>query len=140
MAALAEVCVSEAESRDKRRVNHMDPETKVVHAKLEAWGAWAKDSEIRAYPSVSYLARWIEQGIHGASQQGRPPVSMPDEIAAIDAAVSRLNAVDKKAVQLYYLKWQPIEGHARTMHMRVRQYQNVLRRARWRLALFLNLL
>lgn len=128
------------ETRDKRRVNHMDPETKIVHAKLEAWGAWAKDSEVRAYPATNYLYRWAKEGIHGASQEGRPPVSMPDEIAAVDAAVSRLNAIDKRAVQLYYIRWQPLENHARTMHMRVRQYQNVLRRARWRLALFLDLL
>lgn len=137
MAAAAEVM---NESRDRRRVNHMDPETRIVHAKLEMWGAWAKDSEIRAYPAATYLARWMEQGIHGASQQGRPPIAMPDEIAAVDAAVCRLNVIDKQAIQLYYIKWQPIEAHARRMGMRVRQFQNVLRRARWRLALFLDLL
>lgn len=128
------------ETRDRRRVNHMDPETKIVHEKLEAWGAWAKDSEIRAYPAATYLHRWAKEGIHGASQQGRPPVAMPDEIAAVDAAVCRLNATDRKAVQLYYIKWQPIESLSRLMQMRPRQYQNVLRRARWRLALFLDLL
>jgi hypothetical protein len=140
MAALAEVCVSEAESRDKRRVNHMDPETRIVHARLEAWGAWAKDAEIRAWPASTLLGRMIDQQAVGAAQSGRPPISMPDEIAKTDGAVCRLNAVDKKAIQLYYLKWQPIEGHARAMHMRVRQFQNVLRRARWRLALYLDLL
>ena len=128
------------ETRDKRRVNHMDPETRIVHAKLEAWGAWAKDSEIRAYPSANYLARWIEQGIHGAAQEGKPPISMPDEIAAVDAAVCKLNVIDKQAIQLYYIKWAPVEIHARKLRMRPRQFQNVLRRARWRLALFLNLI
>ena len=138
MAACAEVVMNE--TRDKRRVNHMDPETRLVHGRLEQWGAWAKDSEIRAYPSVTYLARWIEQGIDGAAQQGKPPIAMPDEIAAVDAAVCRLNDIDKRAVRLYYIKWQPIDVLARQMGMRSRQYQNVLRRARWRLGLFLGLL
>lgn len=139
MAACVEMVMLDV-TRDKRRMNHMDPETKVVHARLEAWGAWAKESELRAYPSATYLARWIEQGIDGAAQQGKPPIAMPDEIASVDAAVSRLGAIDKRAVQLYYIKWQPIENLARMMHMRSRQYQNVLRRARWRLAAYMDLL
>lgn len=137
MAAVAEEVMYE--TRDKRRVNHMDPETKVVHSRLEAWGAWAKDSEIRTWPAVTLLGRMIDQQATGAAQSNRPPVAMPDEIAAIDAAVCKLNAIDKRAVQLYYIKWQPIENLARMMHMRPRQYQNVLRRARWRLGLFLGL-
>lgn len=132
--------VSEVDTRDKRRVNHMDPETRTIHLKLEAWGAWAKDTEIRAYPAVSYLGRWIEQGIDGAVQQGKPPISMPDEIALVDAAVSRLGNIDKRAVQLYYIKWQPIDTLAKLMRMRPRQYQNVLRRARWRLAAYMGVL
>ena len=140
MAACAEVVVSEAESRDKRRVNHMDPETRLVHSRLEAWGAWAKDAEVRAWPAVTLLGRMIDQQAAGAAQQGRPPIAMPDEIARTDAAVCRLNAIDKRAIQLYYIKWQPIESLAGKMEMRPRQYQNVLRRARWRLALFLGLL
>jgi hypothetical protein len=41
MAALAaEVYVSE---RDSRCMNNMDPDTKLVHARLEEWSRWAKD-------------------------------------------------------------------------------------------------
>jgi DNA-directed RNA polymerase specialized sigma24 family protein len=127
-------------TRDKRVTSHMDPETKVVHGRLEAWGAWARDSEIRAWPVATLLGRMIDQQAAGAAQSGRPPVAMPDDIAAVDAAVCRLNAIDKQAIQLYYIKSLPVEIHARKMHMRVRQYQNVLRRARWRLAMFLGLL
>jgi hypothetical protein len=143
MAAVAEVFVPEVESRasrDLRRVNHMDPETRIVHARLEAWGAWAKDAEVRAWPSITLLGRMIDQQACGAAQSGRPPISMPDEVAKTDAAVCKLNAIDKQAVQLYYIKWAPIEVHARKMQMRPRQFQNVLRRARWRLSLFLNLI
>lgn len=135
MAACEEVVVSEM-SRDKRRVNHMDPETRLVHARLESWGAWAKDSEVRAWPAVTLLGRIIEQGA-GAGQSGKPPINMPADIAATDAAVCRLGDIDKRAIKLYYVKWQPVENLARLMHMRTRQYQNVLRRARWRIGLFL---
>lgn len=138
--AAAENVVIDQVSRDKRRVNHMDPETRIVHSRLEAWGAWAKDSELRAWPAATLLGRIIDHQPTGAAQSGRPPVAMPDDIAAVDAAVCRLCAIDRQAVQRYYIKWGPIESHARAMHMRPRQYQNVLRRARWRLGLFLGVL
>jgi hypothetical protein len=139
MAACEAIVSEDIKTRDKRVMNHMDPETRVVHARLEAWGAWAKESEAHAWPSVTLLGRMIEQG-PGAGQSSKPPIAMPDEIAAVDAAVCRLNAIDKKAVQLYYIRWAPLEIHARNMGMRARQYQNVLRRARWRLAGYLQLL
>jgi hypothetical protein len=142
MAAAEKFVMSDAEqaTRDKRVMSHMDPDTKAVHSRLEAWGAWAKDGEIRAWPASTILGRMIDQQATGASQSGRPPISMPDDIAAVDAAVCALNDIDKRAIRIYYLKWAPIEVHARLMHMRVRQFQNVLRRARWRLALRLDLL
>ena len=140
MSAVAiEVSMQVAESRDRRRVNHMDPETKIVHSRLEAWGAWAKDAELRAWPASTILARMIDQQPAGAAQSGRPPVAMPDDIAAVDAAVCRLCATDKRAVQLYYIKWQSIDVLSRMMHMRPRQFQNVLRRARWRLAAYMGM-
>jgi DNA-directed RNA polymerase specialized sigma24 family protein len=131
---------AEIPSRDMRRVNHMDPETKIVHSKLEAWGAWAKDAELRAWPASTILARMIDQQATGAAQSGRPPIAMPDEIAAVDAAVCKLGVIDKRAVQLYYIRWQSIEVLAGMMRMRPRQFQNVLRRARWRLAAYMNYL
>jgi hypothetical protein len=75
----------------------------------------------------------IEQGPRGASQQGRPPVEIPEAIAVVDAAVCRLGAVDRRVIQIYYLHWEPIEVMARRSDMRVRQFQNILRRARWRI-------
>lgn len=138
MAAAAEVVMQE--TRDKRVTNHMDPETVAVHSRLEAWGAWARDAEIRAWPAVTLLGRMIDQQAAGAAQQGRPPIAMPEEIAVVDAAVCTLGDVDKQAVRLYYIKWAPVEAHARKLGMRPRQFQNVLRRARWRLAARLGLL
>lgn len=79
------------------------------------------------------LGRVMEQGASGASQQGRPPVQIPEAVAIVDAAVCRLAAVDRSVIQTYYLRWEPIEAMARRHQMRVRQFQTVLRRARWRI-------
>lgn len=132
-AAVSEVFETE---RDKRTMNHMDPETKSVHLRLEVWGRWAHE-EVRAWPRITLLGRVIEQGVSGAGQQGRPPVSMPDEIARTDAAVARLGEIDRKVIRAYYLREVSKEDAARQVRMRVRQFQNVLRRARWRIGGFL---
>jgi hypothetical protein len=135
MAACAEVVVYE---RDRRTMNHMDSDTKLVHARLEEWGRWAKDADAHAWPSITYLGRWIEQGIDGAVQQGKPPIAMPDTVSVVDAAVCKLNEIDRAIIKTYYLKWEPIEVMARRHHMRVRQFQSVLRRARWRIQGFID--
>lgn len=128
----------EAEVMRDVRANRMDPDTKMVHSRLESWGRWAKDGEARAWPAMTLLARVIEQGQVAAGQQGRPPVAMPQDIAVVDAAVCRLGAVDRGVIQTYYLRWEPIEVMARRHRMRVRQFQNVLRRARWRILGFID--
>jgi hypothetical protein len=127
MAAVAEVVVRDV------RANRMDTDTRMVHERLEQWGRWAKDSEARAWPESTMLARVIEQGANGASQQGKPPVQIPEAVAIVDSAVSRLGAIDRGVIQTYYLRWEPIEVMANRHKMRVRQFQNVLRRARWRI-------
>jgi hypothetical protein len=124
--------------RDNRTMNHMDPETKLVHARLEEWGSWAKDAEIRAWPSITPMGRMVEEGPHGAGQQTKPPISMPDTVAQIDSAVAKLGAIDKMVIKRYYQCWQPIEVMARLSGMRVRQFQNVLRRSRWRIIGYLD--
>jgi hypothetical protein len=124
--------------RDSRCMNHMDADTKLVHARLEEWGRWAKEGDIRAWPAATYLARWIEQGIDGAAQQGKPPISMPPSVAIVDAAVCKLGDIDKAVIRTYYLRWEPVEVMARRHHMRVRKFQNVLRRARWRILGFID--
>jgi len=127
MAAAVEVVMRDV------RANRMDTDTRIVHERLEQWGRWAKDSEANAWPKSTLLGRVIEQGANGASQQGKPPVQIPEPVAVVDAAVSRLGAVDRGVIQTYYLRWEPIEVMARRHQMRVRQFQNVLRRARWRI-------
>jgi hypothetical protein len=127
MAAAEEVVMRDV------RANRMDTDTRIVHERLEQWGRWAKDSEARAWPESTMLGRVMEQGLVAAGQQGRPPIAIPEAVAIVDAAVSRLGAIDRGVIQTYYLRWEPIEVMARRHRMRVRQFQNVLRRARWRI-------
>lgn len=111
----------------------MDPDTRAVHIRLTVWGEWAKQCAENGWPPITLLGRMIKQGPNGASQTGKPPISMPDEIAETDAAVAKLCEIDKRAIVGYYTKWEPIEALARRLHMRTQQIHNVLRRARWRL-------
>ncbi len=124
--------------RNLRSMNNMDPDTKVVHLHLEEWGRWAKDAEIRAWPSTTPMGRAVEEGLHGAGQQTKPPISMPNHIAVIDVAVARLGQIDQKVIKRYYQHWEPVEVMARRVNMRVREFQNVLRRGRWRILGFLD--
>jgi hypothetical protein len=131
-AAVAEMF--HVEPRDKRVMNHMDGDTKLVHIRLEAWGHWSKSERLREYPQVTLLARVIEQGPMGASQSGRPPVTMPEAVAVTERAVLRCPQIDQRVLKVYYTEWAPVETMARKCSMRVKQFQNVLRRARWRVS------
>jgi hypothetical protein len=135
--AAVEVFVIE---RDRRSMNHMDPDTKVVHARLEEWAKWAKDMGIAGYPRQSITEKAAQYGRLGIPQESnfRTEPMMPDHVAAIDAAVSKLGDIDKSVVKTYYLKWESVNVMARHHHMRVLQFQRVLRRARWRIMGYLD--
>jgi hypothetical protein len=139
MAACAEVIVYE---RDRRAMNHMDPDTKLVHARLEEWSRWAKDTGIAGYPHQSITEKAAKYGKLGIPQESlhKPEPTMPDHVARVDAAICRLGDVDRKALRLYYLSWDVAENLARRMDrsMRWRQFLNVVRRARWRVAGYLD--
>ena len=128
--------VEASEIRDGRTMNHMDPEGKRVHARLEAWARWSRDASLRALPAVSVIGRMMEYGALGAAQAGRPPISIPEEIALVDAAVARLESLDQRVLKAYYLHWETIETSAHRVHRSVRQLQSLLKRARWRLAIY----
>lgn len=117
---------------DRRVMNSMDPETKLVHIRLEAWGRWCKSNpELRAFPEESWLHKWAKYGTDGATQSG-PPVVMPEAVEITERAVNKLGEIDRKVVKAYYLGWAPLEELARKVRMRPREFQNVLRRARFR--------
>lgn len=117
---------------DRRAMNKMDPETKVIHVRLEVWARWAKaNPELRAFPESTLLGKVVEFGIAGAAQGGAP-VTMSDAVQITERAVNKLGEIDRKVIISYYMKWQPIESLARMCRMRTREFQNVLRRARFR--------
>lgn len=135
----AEAIVSDG-TRSSRSMNHMDPETKLVHARLEEWSKWAKDPGIAGYPKQSLTEKAAQYGKLGIPQESnyRAEPSMPDHVAVIDAAVCRLGDSERKVVQIYYLRWEPVSVMARRVSMRERQFQTVLQRARWRILGFLD--
>lgn len=141
MAAAAEVVMYETQ-RDPRSVNHMDPDMKVVHARLEEWAKWARNIGIAGYPAQSITEKAAKYGKLGIPQEPlhKPEVMMPDRVAAVDAAICRLGNIDRKAIRLYYLSWAPASSLARQMDrsMRERQFLNVIRRARWRISGYLD--
>jgi hypothetical protein len=128
---------------DRRAMNGMTGEIKLAHLRLEAWGKWAKDSGLRAWPELSILGRLIEQGANGAAQQGsQPSAYCPPPIEATEVAVNRLGAIDKKVVICNYVLAvdSPVEAKAKRCRMRVKEFQNVLGRARFRVRCYTELL
>src|SRR5258708_38669789 len=111
----------------------MDPETRFIHSRLEAWGRWAHGAETQGFPAVTLVGRMIKWGPQGASQTQGVPITMPDEIAVVDAAVARLEQPEKQTVIAYYTRWEPVEVLALRFQMKERQVRRVLQRARWKL-------
>lgn len=141
MAACAEeIVVSIEDSRRRKSMNHMDPETKLVHARLEEWARWAKDSGIAGYPKQSLTEKAAKYGRLGIPQEtlNKPEPMMPDRVAVVDAAICRLGVIDRRVVEIYYKSWEAPEVLAKKMHMRERQFQHVLQRARWRIMGYLD--
>jgi hypothetical protein len=123
--------------RDKRTMNNMSPEDRAIHIRLEQWGAETRE-KITGWPEKTLLGRLIEQGPMGAGQSGQPPVSLSDPAARVDLCVAKLCVIDQRALRLYYQGWYVRETLAKLLNMRERQAQNVLKRARWRVAAHLS--
>lgn len=136
--AVAIEAMSMTLERDRRAMNHMDPETRDVHARLEHWADWVRDHPLQAFPPRTMLGRVIEEGLHGAGASGAPPSpEFPPAVALVERAVLALCVIDQRVIRQYYLAWGTAEAHARACRMSVRQFRNVLKRARWRLSGYL---
>lgn len=118
------------EVRDPRAMNHMDPETKLIHAYLEQWGRETRDRVENGLPSTTLLGRVIEQG-PGAGQSGRPPSDLSPRSAQIDALVGRLWQIGQRCIKRYYQRWEPMEVMARREGISASRMKEVLRRSRW---------
>lgn len=117
--------------RDRRAMNHMDPETKLTHAELEAWGRETRDRDENGLPGTTLLGRVIEFGPMGAGQGGRGPTDLSARAARVDACVARLWKVGQRCVKRYYTSSEPVAVMARKEEMSERRFQEVLRRSRW---------
>lgn len=128
--------VERDDKRDGRVMSAMDDETKYIHARLEEWARFRRNQFAElGLPQITYLHKWIEYGIDGAQQHGKP-AEMPQRVAIVDAAVSSLGQIDGRVIRAYYGPPAPREIKARDCGMRIRQFDAVLRRARWRVGAF----
>lgn len=126
--------------RDARVMNRMDPETKLVHARLEAWGRWAKDRGIQGYPVQSLTEKAAQYGKLGIPQESnyRSEPMMPEDVAQVDAAIGRLWNIGQRCVKRYYTAWQPMEVMAKDERMSVSSMKEVLRRSRHLIGMWLD--
>lgn len=111
-------------------MNHMDPETKLVHAELEVWGRETRDRDENGLPKTTLLGRVIEQGPMGAGQTGRAPSDLSPRSARVDACVARLWKVGQRCIKRYYRYWEPMEVMAAKEGMSTGRMKEVLRRSR----------
>lgn len=107
-----------------------------VDAMLEQWAKWGKAGLPVGWPQMTMLARVIEQGFTGASQQGPLP-EMSEAVEAVERAVLRLQNIDRRVIVKHYTFWQPIEVSARYCHMSPGRFRTVLHRARRRISDYL---
>lgn len=117
---------------DPRSMNHMDPETKRVHLRIEEWAAWAKDGAIGPGQVRSPAGRLLEQKV-AAGAQGAGVGEMPEQVAKVDAAICKLSEGERSVIRQYYLRWAAVEVMARHLRMRVGEFNVILRRARWKI-------
>lgn len=130
--------IAASEPRHRRAMNHMDPETKLVHAELEVWGRETRDRDENGLPGTTLLGRVIEFGPMGAGQGGRGPSDLSPRAARVDACVAKLWGIGRSCVKRYYTSSEPVSVMARKEGISERRFQEVLRRSRWLIGTWLN--
>lgn len=122
--------------RNCRSLNHMEPGTRLIHARLEEWAKEVKRFlGTQGFPGESYYHKWALLKI--APHPGHDP-AISDRAARVDAAVARLPQPDKAVLERYYLRWRPtrIWEHLAGINSES-TFKRVLKRARWRTEGFL---
>jgi hypothetical protein len=117
--------------RDARAMNHMEPGTRLIHARLEEWARAVKPwCGAQGYPDESYYHKWALLKI--APQPGQE-CDLSDRVAHVDAAVARLGEPDKAVLKRFYLRWRPLDiwKHLPGINSET-TFKRTLKRARWR--------
>lgn len=129
--ARAKPAVEVITGRDPRAMNHMDKETRVIHARLDEWSSYVKRAlNMLGYPAESYYHKWAALKI--APNPGFD-AEMPERPANVDRAVARLGEIDKSVIWRYYCQFRPtlIWKGLRAIDSKS-EFDKILRRARWR--------
>lgn len=119
--------------RDRRGMNHMGPETKAIHIRLDEWSVWVKRAlTVLGYPTESYYHKWAALKI--APNPGFE-AQMPERPANVDRAVARLGEIDKSVIWRFYCQFRPVQIW-RGLHAIDSQsaFDRILKRARDRTA------
>jgi len=121
--------------RDARSFNRMDPDTKLIHSRLEEWAKAVKRAAgSRGYPPESIYVKWRLSGVR--TETGHEP-DLSDREAHVDVAVARLGDIDKAVIKRYYLAWRPVKIWQVPGIPSEHRFNVVLKRARWRVDGFL---
>jgi hypothetical protein len=123
---------------DRRVANAMNPDTAMIHARLEAWSSWAAE-HLASWPEQTLLSRVIQQGVQGACVS-RGLTEMPDGVAITDRAICRLQSPDRVVICEYYLRWEPAEYVALRLNLTERQLKDRLKVARVRVGAYVEIL
>ena len=122
---------------DPRAENAMCADIRGVHSRLMEWAKWSRESAPNDWPRSTLLGRFSEQGT-AIFSHGHRSNEMPLQVAEVERAVIHLTGKDRKAIERYYLHWEPKEVRARACGLTVRAFETVLNRARWRIAGYLS--
>lgn len=125
--------VTVLQERDPRALNRMDPDTKLIHSRLEEWARAVRQAGgTLGYPAESiYTKQNLIRTEYGHEDQ------ITDRVAHVDAAVARLCVIDRSVIRRYYLEWRPVNIWKLPGIPSQHRFDVVLKRARWRVDGFL---
>jgi len=123
--------VEPATERSGRAVNAMDPDTRLIHARLDEWAKEVKRSAgARGYPSESAYVAWSVLQVR--TESGHEP-DLSERAQHVEAAVLRLGAIDQSVIRRYYLDWRQTGIHKGLAGINNEdKFRSVLKRARFR--------
>lgn len=106
--------------------------TRAVDARLQEWAKWYL-GKINVGNLQCNLGRVIEYGPAAGHQGVAHDPEVPQHVATVEKAVTRLCQIDQRVIKSYYGRsGDPVEQLAARMRMSVNHFRKVLNRARWR--------